>query len=183
MPNETIVAVETVVEAVAVVTEPVVELSEAQLNYKAVEAARSECVTGLKSGEGLINTYARAISTLHGEGWVWLKGAEAKNVKAERALFNLAMGLISGVENKPLRMKCNTYWARIRVEAGYVKEGSDTTETIDVKTLKELKTMLNRIVDVTCEEESCPKASLAKTFLMDAYTEMGGDTKTLGTQA
>ena len=186
MPNETVavetVAVETVAVETVAVTEPV-ELSEAQKAYQALVDARSECATGLKTGEGLINTYARAISTAHGEGWVYLVGAEAKDVKAERALFNLAMGLISGVENKPLRAKCNTYWSRIRVEAGYVKAGSDTTATIDAKTLAELRTMLNRIVDVVCETESCPLASIAKASLIDAFTKMGGDEKTLGTQA
>jgi hypothetical protein len=159
------------------------EVSEAQAQYDAVVEARAECATGLKTSNGLIITYANAISTLHGEGWVYLTGSEAKNVKTERALFNLAMGLVVGVEDKPLRAKCNTYWNRIRIAAGYVKEGSDTTETIDVKTLAELKTMLNRIVDVVCEEISCPKASLAKASLIDAFTKMGGDEKTLGTKA
>ncbi len=186
MPNEAI-AVEVpvvevpVVETVAVTD--VVEVSEAQAQYNAVVEARAECASGLKTGDGLIITYARAISTLHGEGWVYLIGSEAKNVKTERALFNLAMGLVTGVENKPLRAKCNTYWNRIRIAAGYIKSGSDTTATIDVKTLAELRTMLNRIVDVVCETESCPLASIAKASLIDAFTKMGGDEKTLGTQA
>jgi len=160
-----------------------VEANEAIERYNALVAARAECASGLRKANGLIVTYASAISTVCGEGWVYLVGKESAIVREERKMFDRAMGMVEGTENKALKAKCNEYWRRIKIAAGYVTAGSDGTETIDVKTLKELKTMLNRIVDVVCEEESCPKASLAKTFLMDAYTKMGGDTKTLGTQA
>lgn len=182
MPSET-VAVETVaVETVALVTEPV-ELSEGQKAYQALSAARSACADGLRDGDGLINTYARAISAVCGEGWVYLVGAESKTVRAERALFNLAMGLIAGIENKPLRAKCNTYWSRIRVEAGYVKSGkAGGTMGVDEKTLAELKTMLNRIFEGEVND-SCPESSDVKHYLVDAFTAMGGDMSKIGTKA
>ena len=179
MPSETIVTA----TVDTLVTEPVVELSEGQKAYNALVAARDECASGLRSGDGLINTYARAISAVCGEGWVYLTGAESKTVRAERALFNLAMGLITGVENKPLRTKCNTYWSRIRIAAGYVKtESASSALTIDQKTLAELKTMLNRIFNGEAND-SCPESSDIKHLLIDAFEALGGDMKTIGTQA
>jgi len=178
---EAVAVVTEAVEAVAVVTEAV-ELSEGQLNYDHLRDARVRCATGLRDGDGLIITYARAISTVCGEGWVYLVGAESKTVRAERALFNLAMGLITGVENKPLRAKCNTYWSRIREAAGYVKSGSaSTTLTVDQKTLAELKTMLNRIFEGEAKD-ACPDSSDIKHYLVDAFTSMGGDMSKIGTK-
>ena len=184
MPNEAVVNEAVVNEAVvneAVITEPV-ELSEGQKAYQALSAARSACATGLRDGDGLINTYARAISAVCGEGWVYLTGAESKTVRAERALFNLAMGLITGVENKPLRAKCNTYWSRIRVEAGYVKSGkAGGAMDVDEKTFAELKTMLNRIFEGEAKD-ACPESSDVKHYLIDAFTAMGGDMSKIGTK-
>ena len=186
MTNETVavetVAVETVaVETVAVVTEPV-ELSEAQVNYQALVTARAECASGLRSGDGLIVTYARAISAVCGEGWVYLVGADSKTVRAERTMFNACMGLITGVEDKPLRAKCNVYWSRIRIAAGYVKTDSASSAlTVDQKTLSELRTMLNRIFEGEVND-SCPDSSDVKAFLIDAFTGMGGDMSKIGTK-
>jgi len=178
MPSETIVTA----TVDTLVTEPVVELSEGEKAYKALVTARDECATGLRSGDGLIVTYARAISAICGEGWVYLVGAESKTVRAERALFNLAMGLITGVENKPLRAKCNTYWSRIRDAAGYVKTDSASSAlTIDQKTLAELKTMLNRIFNGEAND-ACPESSDIKHLLIDAFEALGGDMKTIGTK-
>ena len=179
MPNEAI-AVETV--AATIVTEPV-ELSEAEVRYNALSEARSACADGLIVGHGLINTYARAISAVCGEGWVYRVGADSKTVRAERALFNLAMGLITGVENKPLRAKCNTYWSRIRVEAGYVKsDKAGGTMDVDEKTFAELKTMLNRIFEGEVND-SCPESSDVKHYLIDAFNAMGGDMSKIGTKS
>jgi hypothetical protein len=169
-------------ETAAVVTEPV-ELSEGQKAYEALVAARAACADGLRSGDGLIVTYARSISAVCGEGWVYLVGAESKTVRAERAMFNACMGLISGVENKPLRAKCNTYWSRIREAAGYVKTGSASSAlTVDQKTLAELKTMLNRIFEGEVND-ACPDSSDVKALLIDAFVGMGGDMSKIGTKA
>ena len=185
MPNEAVVNEAVVNEAVvneAVITEPV-ELSEAQVNYQTLVEARAACATGLRDGDGLINTYARAISAVCGEGWVYLTGADSKTVRAERKMFDRAMGMVEGTENKALKAKCNTYWSRIRVEAGYVKSDSaGGTSTVDQKTLAELKTMLNRIFEGEVND-SCPDSSEVKAYLIDAFTTMGGDMKTIGTNA
>ena len=58
MPNETIAVTATI------------EAQDAIERYNALVAARGECATGLRDSEGLINTYARAISEVAGEGWV-----------------------------------------------------------------------------------------------------------------
>lgn len=172
MPNETIAVTATI------------EAQDAIERYNALVAARGECATGLRDSEGLINTYARAISEVAGEGWVYLVGKEANMVREERKMFDRAMGMIDGQQNLKLKAKCNTYWRRIRIEAGYVKSGSaSTTLTIDQKTLAELKTMLNRIVNCESEEDMCPLASDAKSLLMEAFIVLGGDIDTLGATA
>jgi hypothetical protein len=172
MTNETMVVTATV------------EANEAIERYNALVAARGECATGLRAANGLIVTYARAISEVAGEGWVYLVGKESAMVREERKMFDRAMGMVEGTENKALKAKCNTYWMRIKVAAGYVKSGSaSTTLTIDQKTVNELKTMLNRIVNCESEDDMCPLASEAKSLLMDAFTILGGDIDTLGATA
>ena len=97
MPNETIAVTD------------VVQANEAIENYNALVAARGECATGLRDSESLINTYARAISEVAGEGWVYLVGKEANMVREERKMFDRAMGMIDGQQNLKLKAKCNKY--------------------------------------------------------------------------
>jgi hypothetical protein len=167
------------------VTNGIAEEAAARMN--ALTEARAACVTGIRDGDGLIVTYARAISEVCGEGWVYLVGKESATVREERKLFNRAMGLPEDIltqADKDLRAKCNTYWSRIRIAAGYVKDQKVTTAlTIDAKNLAELKTMLNRIINEESEADTCPLSSEAKTHLIDAFETLGGDTTTLGTKA
>ena len=161
----------------------VVQSNEAIERYNALVAARGECATGLRDSESLINTYAHAISEVAGEGWVYLVGKESAMVREERKMFDRAMGMVEGQQNLKLKAKCNTYWRRIRIEAGYVKtDSAGGTSTVDQKTLAELKTMLNRIFEGEVND-SCPDSSEVKAFLIDAFTGMGGDMKTIGTKA
>jgi hypothetical protein len=160
---------------------------EAALRMRTLTDARAECVAGIKKGDGLIITYARAISTVCGEGWVHLVGKESATVREERKLFNRAMGLPDEVltqDDKDLRAKCGVYWSRIRIAAGYVK-GSKVTAplTIDAKNLAELKTMINRILNEESEADTCPLSSEAKSSLIDAFETLGGDQETLGKKA
>ena len=160
---------------------------EAALRMNTLTEARKACVSGIKDGDSLIITYARAISVVCGEGWVHLIGKESATVREERKLFNRAMGLPEEVltqADKDLRAKCGVYWSRIRIAAGYVKDQKVTTTlTIDQKNLAELKTMLNRIINEESESDTCPLSSEAKTHLIDAFLMLGGDTTTLGTKA
>ena len=160
-----------------------IEAQDAIERYNALVDARAACATGLRDGEGLINTYARAISEVAGEGWVYLVGKESAMVREERKMFDRAMGMVEGTENKALKAKCNTYWRRIRIEAGYVKTDSASSAfTVDQKTVNELKTMLNRIFEGEVND-SCPESSDVKHYLIDAFTAMGGDMSKIGTKA
>jgi hypothetical protein len=160
---------------------------EAALRMRGLTEARAACVTGIKDGDGLIITYARNISAVCGEGWVWLVGKESATVREERKLFDREMGVPAEVltqADKDLKAKCNTYWSRIRIAAGYTKNGKVTTPvTIDAKNLAELKTMLNRILNEESEADSCPLSSDAKASLLEAFETLGGDSTTLGTKA
>ena len=159
---------------------------EATERMKALTEARAACVSGIKDGDGLIITYARNISAVCGEGWVYLVGKESATVREERKLFNRAMGLPDDVlteADKALRAKCAVYWSRVRIAAGYIKSGKvSTTLTIDQKNLAELKTMLNRILNEESEADSCPLSSDAKSSLLEAFETLGGDATTLGTK-
>lgn len=160
-----------------------VEANEAIEKYNALVAARGECASGLRDSESLINTYARAISEVAGEGWVYLVGKESAMVREERKMFDRAMGMVEGTENKALKAKCNTYWSRIREAAGYTKtDSASSTSTVDQKTLAELKTMLNRIFEGEVND-ACPESSDVKHYLIDAFTAMGGDMSKIGTKA
>ena len=160
---------------------------EARERMEALTASRDACVSGIKKGDGLIATYARNISAVCGEGWVWLVGKESATVKAERKLFDRAMGVPDEVlteADKKLKAKCNEYWIRIKKEAGYVPGGKvGAVDTIDAKNLKELKTMINRILNEESEADSCPLSSEAKADLITAFETLGGDATTLGTKA
>lgn len=170
MPNETMVT-------------EVVQANEAIDNYNALVAARGECASGLRAANGLVNKYARAISEVAGEGWVYLVGKESAMVREERKMFDKAMGMIDGQQNLKLKAKCNEYWRRIRIEAGYVKSDSaGGTSTVDQKTLAELRTMLNRIFEGEVND-ACPESSEVKAYLIDAFTTMGGDMSKIGTKA
>lgn len=159
-----------------------VEANEAIERYNALIAARAECASGLRAANGLIVTYARAISAVCGEGWVHLVGKESAMVREERKMFDRAMGMVEGTENKPLKAKCNTYWSRIREAAGYAKTDSASSElTVDQKTLAELKTMLNRIFNGEASD-ACPNSSAIKHYLIDAFEALGGDMSKIGTK-
>ena len=98
-------------------------------------------------------------------------------------MFDRAMGMVEGTENKALKAKCNTYWSRIREAAGYTKtDSASSTSTVDQKTLAELKTMLNRIFEGEVND-ACPESSDVKHYLIDAFTAMGGDMSKIGTKA
>jgi len=159
---------------------------EAAERMKALTEARAACVTGIKDGDGLIITYARNISAVCGEGWVHLVGKESATVREERKLFDREMGVPAEVltqADKDLKAKCNTYWSRIRIAAGYNKKGNVSAAlTIDQKNLAELKTMLNRILNEESEADSCPLSSDAKGSLLTAFETLGGDSSALGTK-
>lgn len=169
---------------IVMTTDAISEQAAALMN--ALTEARNTLTGAIKKTDGFIIGYARNISAVCGEGWVYLIGKESAPVREERKLFDRAMGLPEEVlteADKALKAKANTYWRRVRIAAGFNPDGKvSTTDTIDTKTLKELKTMLNRIFDGEAED-ACPLSSAVKTYLVDAFVEMGGDMDTIGTKA
>jgi hypothetical protein len=104
--------------------------------------------------------------------WYELKGKDKKGVKFERDNFKTAM-LEHGYETPTV----DVYWQRVKEASGYQTAGNRATaeSTLDSKTLKDLKTMLNRILNDESEEGN-EMSQLAKNELMFIFTEyFGGD--------
>jgi len=104
--------------------------------------------------------------------WYELTGKDKKGVKFERDNFKTAM-LEHGYETPTV----DVYWQRVKEASGYKTAGNRATaeSTLDSKTLKDLKTMLNRILNDESEEGN-EMSQLAKNELMFIFTEyFGGD--------
>ena len=140
-------------------------------------------VNVVKSGE-LIGNYSKAMDyafdkTLeNGEvvKWFNLKGKAKAGVKAEYNEFVEALKSVGLEGNKYV------YWQRVKEASGYQTAGNKASAntTIDAKTMTELKTILNRILNADEEDEGCEKSNEVKGLLMDAFEGMGGDVDTLG---
>jgi hypothetical protein len=139
-------------------------------------------VNVVKSGE-LIGNYSKAMDyafdkTLeNGEvvKWFNLKGKAKAGVKAEYAEFVEALKSVGLEGNKYV------YWQRVKEASGYQTAGNKASAntTIDAKTMTELKTMLNRILNAE-DDEGCELSNEVKPLLMEAFEMMGGDVDTLG---
>jgi len=139
-------------------------------------------VNVVKSGE-LIGNYSKAMDyafdkTLeNGEvvKWFNLKGKAMAGVRAEYAEFVKALESVGLGGNKYV------YWQRVKEASGYVTAGNKASAntTIDAKTMTELKTILNRILNAE-DEEGCELSNEVKPLLMEAFEMMGGDVDTLG---
>jgi hypothetical protein len=150
--------------------------TEGNLNIGALSAAR-QSVVGVagKTGE-VIQAYADALTLAFGTAWYELKGAAAKGVKGERALFKADMET-AGFEKGTI----NVYWQRTKQAAGYQTTGNRVSgsETTDQKTLADLKTMINRIFKAESEGEDCD-ASNHKGTLIEVFEALGGNVDTIG---
>lgn len=132
-----------------------------------------------KTGE-VVSTYAQNITRAFGAAWWMLKGKARQGLNAERAAFVVAM--VAEGFGKPT---IDVYWQRVKESAGYKTAGnraSGSVETVDSKTLAELKTILNRIfkAEEGDSEEGHELSSEAKGALMAVYSEMGGDLDKIG---
>ena len=150
----------------------------------ALANARHGLVKGAKSTGEVIKGYANAMCTAFNivgpsgtitTPWYDLKGKDKAGVKSERDAFVAEM--IGAGFDKPT---IDVYWGRVKVASGYqpkgkVSGGNDT----DSLTLKELKTMINRIFKAEEKGEDC-KASDIKGSLMECFEAMGGEVDTLG---
>lgn len=150
--------------------------TEGNLNIGALPAARASVVgVAGKTGE-VIQAYADAMIGAFGAAWYELKGAAAKEVKAERALFKADMEA-AGFEKGTIAV----YWQRVKQAAGYQTTGNRVSgsETVDQKTMADLKTLINRIFKAEESGEDCD-ASNHKGTLMEVYAAMGGKIEDLG---
>jgi hypothetical protein len=148
-----------------------------------LETARNAIVKNVISTGELIGNYAGAMEyafnmTLeNGEivKWFDLKGKAKAGVKAEYSKF------VEALKSADLEGNKYVYWQRVKEASGYQTAGNTVkaNTTIDAKTLTELKTMLNRILNAE-DDEGCEKANEAKATLIEAFEIMGGDVETLG---
>ena len=76
----------------------------------------------------------------------------------------------------------HVYWQRVKEMSGYVTAGAAAraAQSVDDKTVSELKTILNRIFKAESESVECDKASEAKGLLIEAFEMLGGDVESIG---
>jgi len=145
---------------------PVNELDRARLIYL-------ESTASANAGN---QVYADAmLATFGGQWWTIADKAIKKSIKAERALF------VEGLESLGFKQgTIDVYWQRVKVACGYIPAGNKASgsETIDAKTLKELKTIINRILGDESDGEGSTLAQKAKGDLMSAFIKMGGELET-----
>jgi hypothetical protein len=151
--------------------------------------ARRGYIAGIKTEGASLNVYAAwmcsTFNVCDAQGaiikpWYTLSGKAAIGVKAEFKSFAddlQAAGYAPGVEY--------TYWARVKDASGRTKSGinvqGDPTDIL-VKTLAELKTMLNRINKARGDNtESSERVIEAYDDLCVAYATLGGDITKLTT--
>ena len=136
-----------------------------------------------KTGE-VLKAYAaglcQAFNLVDNEGnittaWYDLKGKLKAGVNAEFEEFKKAM-TAAGHEGNVYE-----YWKRVKQFSGYQTAGQRAkgNETLEAKTVADLKTIINRIFKAEESGEES-KASEVKGLLMDAFEQLGGDVMTLG---
>ena len=143
----------------------------AEIDARELDAARVGLVSSARSTGDTIQAYADGMTVAFGGQWWTAKGSLGKAVKIERAEFKAAM-LASGFEVTTI----DVYWQRVKVAAGYITAGNKAkgNATLDSKTLAELKTILNRIMDTDPDEEGAELSNQAKASLIDALETLGG---------
>jgi hypothetical protein len=107
--------------------------------------------------------------------WYELKGKLKAGVKEEYKLFVDAMTAAGHEKN------IHVYWQRVKEFSGYQTAGqrAKADESLEAKTLADLKTIINRIFKAEEEGEES-QASEVKGLLMTAFETLGGDVMKLG---
>jgi len=146
-----------------------------------LDIARGKLVAEIGSIGEVIKGYANEMNLafdvygVNGElikKWYDLTGKDKKGVKFERDNFKTAM-IEHGYETPTV----DVYWQRVKEASGYKTAGNKVTatSTLDSVTLKELKTMLNRILNDESEEGN-EMSQNAKQDLLYVFTNhFGGD--------
>jgi hypothetical protein len=110
--------------------------------------------------------------------WFELKGKLKAGVNDERKAFKAAMEA-AGFGSAT----ADVYWQRVKEASGYKTAGQRVqgAQSVDDKTMTELKTIINRIFKAEeASDSSADKSSKVKGLLMEAFEIMGGDIDTLG---
>ena len=107
--------------------------------------------------------------------WFDLKGKLKAGVNDEYKAFKDAMAKAGHEKN------VHVYWQRVKEFSGYQTAGQRAkgNETLEAKTVADLKTIINRIFKAEESGEES-KASEVKGLLMTAFETLGGDVMTLG---
>lgn len=165
----------------------VVTVPAIALDTSVLDNARSGLVNAVgKTGEvvqnyadvlcGVFNVKALTTGVLV-TPWYELRGKAKSGIKAEKAKFYAAFSIDNGFAQGTDAV----YWQRVKIASGYItaKNRVKGTETVDDKTMADLKTILNRIFK---SEEDCEdsKSSEYKGALMDIFAALGGDVMTIG---
>jgi len=151
-------------------------INSVSVNNTSLAQARSIYMESTASANSANQIYADAmLATFGGQWWTIADKATKKSIKAERALF------VEGLESLGFKQgTIDVYWQRVKVACGYIPTGNKASgsETIDAKTLKELKTIINRILGDESDGEGSILAQKAKGDLMSAFVKMGGELAT-----
>jgi len=151
-------------------------INSVSVNNTPLAQARSIYMESTASANAGNQVYADAmLATFGGQWWTIADKATKKSIKAERALF------VEGLESLGFKQgTIDVYWQRVKVACGYTPAGNKASgsETIDAKTLKELKTIINRILGDESDGEGSTLAQKAKGDLMSAFIKMGGELET-----
>jgi predicted TIM-barrel enzyme len=151
-----------------VITNTTAAIAEAEQILAALHTAMDNMAQAASGTGEAIQTTADCMVAYCGATWFNLKGKEAKVVKQERAVF---MGKMDerGISDGSAKV----YWQRVKEASGYVTAGNKAKGEIDLeaRTLAELKTMINRILNA---EETSDALEEAKGFLISALVALGG---------
>ncbi len=151
-----------------------------------LDNARDNLVHANKKTGEVVQTYADILCSMFNvraldtgalvTPWYELKGKAKAGIKAERALFVAAFE--AGGFAKPT---IDVNWQRVKEASGYMTAGNRVkgAETVDDKTMADLKTIINRIFKAE-EEGTESQASDHKGALMDVFAALGGDIMKLG---
>lgn len=164
----------------------IVTTASASFDASILSTARAGLVSANKKTGEVVQAYADILCSVFNvksletgaliAPWFELKGAAKKGIKAERALFVAAFE--AGGFAKPT---IDVNWQRVKEASGYMTAGQRVkgNETVDDKTLADLKTILNRIFKSE-EEGNESQSSDHKGALMDIFAALGGDVMKLG---
>lgn len=153
---------------------------------QALDIARAKVVTNAEKTGDVLKGYAKALCDAFNivdpasgkviTPWYDLKGKAKAGVKAESGKFKAEMEARK-FENGTIYQ----YWKRVKEFSGRPKSVNKVSggNSVDDKTLSDLKTLINRIFKAEEEGQEC-QASEFKGALIEVYQGLGGEVDTLG---